>query len=659
MNYVLTTVLCLTLFLLLTWITFLVCLLVHCLSLSFSLLMSFCALGFIYRRKSRIFICERLLELALQSRDEILMQRALARPKELKVTSRLIQLYRKHIKQLMLEIMNEKYVINSLNDAITIRSLPLLSSAISLAKENNMLYLPEITYAKQIYQELSNHRILLSFLSDELSKCLTMSTLMKKYDILSYLIKESMKYDLQGEKAIRDTTIRLEKIENLFNVRQSLRHALEICSPTKMIKSLKERNKLVRMFGDDFLADEVIAIDKMMNMLNFKQTLLTTNSKMTIASGASDIDDDGEAEESADDKGEDDTLPQDGDENEGEENDAVSPIAEKKKDKERKKAKKTEKKSIEIETEETTDIEERRWNMHEIYHYVIHNNSNSSTISKELFQIIQYLTDSYNDASKSSTAAGHEGNRRYSFIHSLPEDKDFIYLPRFVRDPLGRMRLAKNPQGKGASTSLPFLLYCDCSFFCLLCAYIFSFIFLSFFIELDDAVAEFVKLVPNEFHRKFYLRIYKWTIAFATWNQPNPELLAIQKSIYPFSNNKTMMNGDTFSPSKTAMNNNGFSSPVKSPSQVSLVVCIVYFLLCYQPPFSSFCFDLFLIRLICSYYQNTKKKQPIVFVLLHHPIKRKKKKIDFLFHKIYVVIHHQRIKRIKMEDHYHLQRNFQ
>jgi hypothetical protein len=109
---------------------------------------------------------------------------------------------------------------------------------------------------------------------------------------------------------------------------------------------------------------------------------------------------------------------------------------------------------------------------------------------------------------------------------------------------------------------------------------------LSIFIELDDAVAEFVKLVPNEFHRKFYLRIYKWTIAFATWNQPNPELITIKKAIYPFSNSS--MNGET-SPSKAQMNNS-FTSPVKSPSQVSrLLVSFPASLLPSfpPPPFSS------------------------------------------------------------------------
>lgn len=31
------------------------------------------------------------------------------------------------------------------------------------------------------------------------------------------------------------------------------------------------------------------------------------------------------------------------------------------------------------------------------------------------------------------------------------------------------------------------------------------------------AYSEFASLVPSEFARRFYLRIFKWTVAFATW----------------------------------------------------------------------------------------------------------------------------------------------
>lgn len=40
-------------------------------------------------------------------------------------------------------------------------------------------------------------------------------------------------------------------------------------------------------------------------------------------------------------------------------------------------------------------------------------------------------------------------------------------------------------------------------------------------LELQAGMVEFSKVVPNEFHRKFYLRVFKWTVAFATWNMAN------------------------------------------------------------------------------------------------------------------------------------------
>lgn len=47
-------------------------------------------------------------------------------------------------------------------------------------------------------------------------------------------------------------------------------------------------------------------------------------------------------------------------------------------------------------------------------------------------------------------------------------------------------------------------------------------------LELTKFLNEYIKLVPNEFHRKFYVRIFKWTIAFGIWNKPNPHIEAIK-----------------------------------------------------------------------------------------------------------------------------------
>lgn len=48
---------------------------------------------------------------------------------------------------------------------------------------------------------------------------------------------------------------------------------------------------------------------------------------------------------------------------------------------------------------------------------------------------------------------------------------------------------------------------------------------------LNAALAEYVKLVPDAFHRAFYLRLFKWTVAFATWHRPDPALEEIKKII--------------------------------------------------------------------------------------------------------------------------------
>lgn len=80
------------------------------------------------------------------------------------------------------------------------------------------------------------------------------------------------------------------------------------------------------------------------------------------------------------------------------------------------------------------------------------------------------------------------------------------------------------------------------------------------------AIAEFVKLVPNEFHRKFYLRIYKWTIAFSTWNKPNPTLQSIQQTVYPYSSQLRESNGGVMPTFSSASNPLASSSPLKGTS---------------------------------------------------------------------------------------------
>lgn len=412
----------------------------------------------IYGQRGKVFLCERLLEIALQSRDETLMQRALQRPKELKITSKLIQLYRKHVKNLILEIMNEKFVQTTLQEAIEIRSIPLLTSAIQLVKDNSMSYLSEVTFAKQLLTELGNHRILLFYLQDELSKCNNMASFMAKYDIIDYLVKESLQYpDLQGEEVVHQASYRLSKIGNCYTLRQQLRHALEICSPTKMLKTWKQRQSYVKIFGETFLEEEANAIENIINMLKYKQTLLTpfssTSSSLSrgkrkdsdgistaereeIVSIAESINQDGSAsnEEGIDEPNKDD----DGSDDErSTENKRVEPG-------ERSKSKPSTKKELpeeEDDDEEDSFMKEKRQlNMHEIYHLVIHNTLGKASSEAQYQQMIDALSSL--DLGATATA-----NATSSSDQIIASDTDFIYLPRFVREPLNQMRLAHNHQG--------------------------------------------------------------------------------------------------------------------------------------------------------------------------------------------------------------------
>lgn len=67
-------------------------------------------------------------------------------------------------------------------------------------------------------------------------------------------------------------------------------------------------------------------------------------------------------------------------------------------------------------------------------------------------------------------------------------DEEAIYLPRFVREPLQRLRQANSANPPDVELA-------------------------------KEAQAEFTALVPHEFAQRFYSRVFKWAVAFATWHK--------------------------------------------------------------------------------------------------------------------------------------------
>lgn len=54
-------------------------------------------------------------------------------------------------------------------------------------------------------------------------------------------------------------------------------------------------------------------------------------------------------------------------------------------------------------------------------------------------------------------------------------------------------------------------------------------------VELNAAIHSFVRLVPDEPKRKFYLRIFKWVVAFATWRYARPATTTNKQKDDPLS----------------------------------------------------------------------------------------------------------------------------
>lgn len=89
----------------------------------------------------------------------------------------------------------------------------------------------------------------------------TIPKLINRVDIIQKLIHDAISLGLAAtEPIVYDSAIRITKIESLLKIRQDMRRAVELCSLKRMEATLKEREKLCRIYGDDLFTEEHIAI---------------------------------------------------------------------------------------------------------------------------------------------------------------------------------------------------------------------------------------------------------------------------------------------------------------------------------------------------------------------------------------------------------------
>jgi len=194
-------------------------------------------------------------------------------------------------------------------------------------------------------------------------------------DSLQPLLKQATDLGLAGEYAVQDAALRLKHVQSLIELRDRIRMAVELCSPSKMKSSMAERARLVRLYGPDLLLEEEKAVLGLMRMLSYQHRIDSTQ-------------------------------------------------------------------------------------------------LNANTISLRSASIVMAHDKSMSQEQESSIGA-QEGD---------------VFLPPFVHQLLERLRLLTLSSSE----------------------------------EYKAAMEKWTKAVPDELRRAFYMRIYKWVVAFATWRSSDP-----------------------------------------------------------------------------------------------------------------------------------------
>jgi hypothetical protein len=273
--------------------------------------------GVIYRQRGRLLMCERFLEKALRERNDQQLRRAIDLPLKYRVTSKLIKLYQESARKLMLEVLNESYVQNQLNDAIELQSIELLRDAIHLAEQSNMSYVKGLRKAKIALENGLFLRSICSTIASVLVRCTTVPKLLAKVDILRFLLERANRYGLAHEARVQEAAFRVGRMRNLIALRDQIRFAVEICCPSQMRRcalapymrclclsssylciiltsSLRERSKLLSIYGDELMEAELAAVNGMIRMVNYQRRLQESEGKALNPQKQTDAKDDHE-----------------------------------------------------------------------------------------------------------------------------------------------------------------------------------------------------------------------------------------------------------------------------------------------------------------------------------------------------------------------------
>lgn len=226
------------------------------------------ARGMIARIRWTIRKAEFFLERAIVSRSERLLEEAIVLTERIKSKPKKLKEICANAKILLVTVQGEIYVKSQLEDAMATQNDELISSAIRLAEDAGMTYLEEYSRGKQALDREVRRRAVLSHIQGTLDRCSSIPSLIKFADKLEGLVLTATNLGLSGEVLVQDATGRLRRVQSLLRVRDNIRVAVELCSVSLMKEAMRERHKLLAIYGPQFCEDEARAVLKVLQMFS-------------------------------------------------------------------------------------------------------------------------------------------------------------------------------------------------------------------------------------------------------------------------------------------------------------------------------------------------------------------------------------------------------
>jgi hypothetical protein len=224
--------------------------------------------GMIARIRWSIKKAEFYLERAILSRSERLLEEAIVLTESMKSKPKKIKDICANAKILLVTVQGEVFVKSQLEDAMATQNDELISSAIRLAEDAGMTYLEEYSRGKQALDREVRRRAVLSHIQGALDRCGSIPSLIKHADKLEGLVLTATNLGLSGEVLVQDATGRLRRVQSLLRVRDNIRVAVELCSVSMMKEAMRERHKLLPIYGPQFCEDEARAVLRLIQMFS-------------------------------------------------------------------------------------------------------------------------------------------------------------------------------------------------------------------------------------------------------------------------------------------------------------------------------------------------------------------------------------------------------